>query len=597
MTSPERQQLNRWLTQLDPVIKMLENLAGSTEHQFLELGERFQDFALRSSRISTTANELTNLIAGDESSRLAVRLRHLFSNIENYLTSTRDKGSESCLILEQVKAELDQVVEPLQGFQKMDKALRMLSISTKIESARLGELGTGFTTLAVDVEKLSRNVGEKSVGIILQRHNLSKLITDNLDTVHEAEASKHEDANTILSGINASLGAISQLNESCSAAGSRAGIIAEEVAAEISNIVSSMQFHDITRQQIEHIIEALQKITHQPLQENASDQDCNTQIAKAGDICELQAAQLRHAAGQFRQATVAILENIHDIGRKQSQINMQLQETLIGSSNSAESSLLATMQQDMQRITGIMKHCAESDKKLFQAMAEVTGTIGEMSVFVSDIEAVGSEIDLIALNAQIKAAHTGTQGAALGVLAEAIKRLSLEAVVHTRQVSSILRAINSSTASLNSHDTADQEQTTNDQMAAMEKEAGQIISSMAHTNQILRSQLASLATMAEALSGDIDATTAGFHLHEESGGKIEQVLQTLEGIYREARKIVPASTEFIKNLSHMEKRYTMESERLIHEMLAASHGVSLSTKKEAKISTGSSEFGDNVDLF
>ena len=77
----------------------------------------------------------------------------------------------------------------------------------------------------------------------------------------------------------------------------------------------------------------------------------------------------------------------------------------------------------------------------------------------------------------------------------------------------------------------------------------------------------------------------------------EQAEAALEQIYREARQLVPASSEFRNNLQHMEQRYTMESERLIHEMLAARHGVQISLKRKASSSNSDSEYGDNVDLF
>ena len=65
-------------------------------------------------------------------------------------------------------------------------------------------------------------------------------------------------------------------------------------------------------------------------------------------------------------------------------------------------------------------------------------TVGEIATFVGDIEKIGEEIKLIALNAQIKSAYTGDEGAALGVLAEAIQRLSIDAIDHTGAVSAYL---------------------------------------------------------------------------------------------------------------------------------------------------------------
>ncbi len=124
-----------------------------------------------------------------------------------------------------------------------------------------------------------------------------------------------------------------------------------------------------------------------------------------------------------------------------------------------------------------------------------------------------------------------------------------------------------------------------------------MISSLARTNRLLQEQLASLATLAESLADDINAVTAGFHVHEESRKQAEQAEQILEQIYQEARQRVPASSEFRNNLQDMEQRYTMESERLIHEMLAARHGVQLDLKRAATPGGSGSEYGDNVDLF
>jgi len=598
MTSNLCDQLQRWQSQISPVMAILQRLAGSTETQFLQLGERLQDFVLRSSQISSTAAELVQLIAGDESGQLTSRLRNLFQEMDRYLSHVRSQGSDSCHTLEQIMAQLDQVVQPLEGFQKMDKSLRMLSISTKIESARLGELGTGFITLAMDVEKLSHTVSEKSIGIMQQRQTLSQLITENLAMVRSTEASQHADASSILSGIRSSLEMLAQLNDACADAGSQAGVIAEEVAADTATVVSSMQFHDITRQQIEHVFEALEKLQQQTVASSKNDDQANCEhlIAEVGDVCELQHAQMRHATSQLNQATQAILDSLQNIGVKQSQISQQLQQALLGSAGSDESSLLDTMQQDMHRVTAILQRCADADQTLLQAMSEVTGTIGQIAGFVSDIEAVGSEIDLIALNAQIKAAHTGPQGAALGVLAEAIKRLSLEAVVQTEAVSSILRSINATTAHLNSADYL-ASISTSDQVATMEQESRQIISGLSSTNKLLRARLSSLAGMVESLAADINATTTGFHVHEESSRMAEQAEVVLEQVYTEARQQVPASNEFRNNLQHMEHRYTMESERLIHEMLAARHGVQLSLKREQASADSASEYGDNVDLF
>lgn len=597
MTNPLCSQIQRWHAQLTPTMEILRRLAGSTEHQFLELGEKLQDFSLRSSLISTTARNLVELVAGSESTELTNRLRRLFSDMDDYLGRVSTQGVQSCNTLEQIMVQLDNVVQPLEGFQKMDKALRMLSISTKIESARLGELGAGFTTLAMDVEKLSQAVSEKSAGIMIQRQSLTQLINNNLEMVRATEAHQYADAHAILATTGNNLGTLEQVNSACSETGNQVGLISEEISADIGTVVSSMQFHDITRQQIEHVIEALEKLQqHTCTATEAKEEACPALVAETGDICELQTAQMRHAADQLTKATQAILDSMQDIGAKQAQISRDLQQALMGNSSNAEKSLLDTMEQEMHQVTRILQSCDQADQELAGAMQKVTGTMTNIGGFVSDIEAVGTEIDLIALNAQIKAAHTGTQGAALGVLAEAIKRLSLDAVTQTEAVSSTLLAINAITAQMEDQSFLSEGENLH-QVAEMEQEARQIIAALSDINRSLLQQLSSLATSSEALAEDINSTTASIHVHEEVQQQTEQSLHALEQIYSEARVQVPASSEFRDNLRHMEQRYTMDSERMIHEMMAARHGVRLSLQKQQESSGSGSEYGDNVDLF
>ncbi len=596
MDSNVCKQVKHWLSCMDPTMSILQKLAENTEEQFLELGSRLQDFSLRSVRISDLAAELVQMLSGEESAELTGSLHTLFIRMNEYLQQVDRQGDESCETLEKIMKQLDEVVKPLEGFQKMDKALRMLSISTKIESARLGELGSGFTTLAMDVEKLSQTVSEKSEGIMGQRHNLSQLISSNLQMVRSTEARQFNDARQILSTVEHNLEAITELNNSSTATGHEVVHLSEEISSDMAAIVSSMQFHDITRQQIEHVIEALDKIQQHSCGGEPSEEACTSFVSEIGDVCELQSAQAKHAADQLGMATNTILDSLRDIAARQTRISEELQRAMIGSADSGNTSLLDQMGDEMQQVILILQKCDKSDRELAAAMQQITGTITEIGSFVSDIEAVGSEIDLIALNAQIKAAHTGPQGAALGVLAEAIKRLSLDAVVQTEAVTSTLHNINKITEGMASLEVMEDLEGS-EEVADLEQQARQIIASLAETNRTVQRSLNTLANTANDLSDDINLTTAGIHVHDDVKEQMELAVSALEQIYMEAREKVPASTEFRNNLQHMEQRYTMESERLIHEMMASRHGVKLNLHRRQESSVSDSEFGDNVDLF
>ena len=253
----------------------------------------------------------------------------------------------------------------------------------------------------------------------------------------------------------------------------------------------------------------------------------------------------------------------------------------------------------MSSINSVLVGCARSDRDITTTMQDVAATVQQITGFVEDIEFIGSEIDLIALNSQIKAAHTGQEGAALGVLAEAIKRLSDEAVRQTEAVTATLTVIHTTTEHLSTEvDTVEAE--SGALIAIMENDLSEIIQTLGMMSDDLFTLLAGLVENVRSLTTDVGQATAGIDVHERIKSMTAGVLGGLERIVEQARRIEPASSQFKQNLRHMEERYTMESERHIHEAIARKRGGLhvVGAQVEARPSAESnSEFGDNFDLF
>jgi methyl-accepting chemotaxis protein len=590
-----------WRAVLPPELETLRRMAGATEDEFLQIGSEIQGFYQRSADITRMSNQLVEVVAGDSVQTLTGRLHQMMADMESYLAEARTRSGDSCGTLERVQELLGNLSEPLEGFQKMNKALRMLSISTKIESARLGELGSGFVNLAMDVEKLSHQVNDKSAAIMAHRLLLSTMISSNLSGVRSSETAQDAKVTSSLKSTASSLQELVSVNGRCTQLGATVSTISTEVTDNISEVVSSMQMHDMTRQQVEHIVEALERLLLDlPGSHDSEIDETRRQalIVESGDVCELQEAQLRFAAAELYNAVRIIVDNLRDVANKQS-IMAQETRNVAGVADSSGTSFVDVMSRGMTDITAALTSCALADRDMAETMKKVAVTIGEIATFVTDIEAIGSEIDLIALNAQVKAAHTGPEGAALGVLAEAIKRLSDEAVRQTDAVAATLININNATEHL-SLDAENEEGQLSNRVAGMQEEVHEILRDLSGMNTDLFAILSELSGRVASLTDDVEKTTSGIDVHERIKAMSDGVLVKLEKIVEQAREIVPASTEFKQNLRYMEERYTMESERHIHEALARKRSgqAAVSVESSVKASSGDdSEFGDNVDLF
>jgi methyl-accepting chemotaxis protein len=591
--------LRIWRGVLSPAVETLQRMAGTTEDEFLQIGSEVQGLYQRSADITWASNQLLEAVSGERVQTLTRRLQQMMADMEAYLTEARTRSSESCNTLEQVQVLLDNLSEPLEGFQKMNKVLRMLSISTKIESSRLGDMGSGFINLAIDVEKLSHQVNDKSAAILGHRNLMETLISSNLRSVRSSEASQDAKVASSLKNTASSLQELVSVNERCTQFGATVSSISAAVTSSISEVVSSLQMHDMTRQQFEHVVEALERLLAvlPDSDSTAADQSrCQALIVEAGDVCELQEAQLRFSATELYNAVCTVVDNLRDVAYKQSLIADETRN-VAGVADSSGTSFVDVMSHGMNAITAMLTSCASADRDMAGTMQKVAQSIGEIATFVNDIEAIGSEIDLIALNAQIKAAHTGPEGAALGVLAEAIKRLSDEAVRQTDSVAATLKKIHTATEHLS---VGTDEEQLGSRITSMQEEVAEILGSLSSMNTELFSIIADLSDRVASLSYDVECSVSGIDVHERIKSMSDGVLANLEQIVTQSRQIVPASTEFKQNLRHMEERYTMESERHIHEAIARKRSGQSAVVEQytAKASSGDdSEFGDNVDLF
>jgi methyl-accepting chemotaxis protein len=595
----EAEYLCAWRGSLFPAIDTLQRMAGTTEDEFLQIGAEVQGFYQRYVDITRTSEQLLEVVSGDQVQALTGRLQQMISDMEAYLTEARTRSSKSSHTLEQVQVLLDMLSEPLEGFRKMYKALRMLSISTKIESARLGEMGNGFVNLAMDVEKLSNQVNDKTAAIQAHRSMMATMIDSNLTGVRSSEATQDAKVASSLTSTASSLQELVSVNERCTQFGETVSAISAGVTSSISEVVSSLQMHDMNRQQLEHVVEALERLLDVLPDSDftATDGDrCRALIVEAGDVCELQEAQLRFSSTELYNAVCSVGDNLRDIACKQSLIADETRN-VAGVADSSGTTFVDVMSYGMNTITAMLTSCASADQDMSCTMKKVAQTISDIAIFVTDIEVIGSEIDLIALNAQIKAAHTVPEGAALGVLAEAIKRLSNQAIHQTDSVATTLKKIHTATEHLS---VGTEEEQLGSRITFMQEEVSEIVGSLSSMNRELFSTIADLSDCVTSLTNDVECSVSGIDVHERTKTMSDGVLASLEQIVVQSRQIVPASSEFKQNLRFMEERYTMESERHIHEALARKRSGQSAVVEQSVAKAGSgddSEFGDNVDLF
>lgn len=579
--------LDTWMHTLARMAEDLRRLSGSTEGEFLSIGARLHDFLVRAGAIDRLAGDVANQVGGEDILDATSRLLTLLDKMQEYLIDTEREAERDCESLRSVLHLLVQVIEPLNGFGKINKELRMLGISTKIESARLGNNAAGFDTLAADVANLSVQVLDKSHTILVQQSSLSELIRDTLKNVESIEAEQQLKVKGILEKTRSSIKRLEEINGNCSVVASVMAAASSEISGSMSEVVMSMQFHDIVRQQIEHVESSLDEL-HKGL--SAVTVTGNELVIETSDICELQAAQLRQAQNEICSAVQNIIDNLAAVAVKEVQVSHQARE-LAGVADQAGTSFFDDMGRDLKTVAATLVGSAKAGRSISEAMNRVAGTVGEIVTYVGDIEHIGEEIELIAMNAQIKAARTGADGAALGVLAEAIQRLSVEAQRQTGIVSATLLSVTETTERL-FHVVGDEMESLESEVGSIVDELDAVLHTLSNLSETVIVRVRDLEREVIQLSGDIEATTSSITVHELMANGASDVASVLDAIVSEAAALVPVDLAKGKSerLKELAKRYTMHSERSVHARFAG-HG-------DEAVSTGGA-YGndDNIELF
>ena len=225
------------------IVERLDRINTEGEQLALQL----KDSLAHSAELSSTSE------AQIEKNRLA--LDALRDYQESRRSEVEAERSRIQLVVDQVNA-LAPFVDLI---KQIAKQTNLLALNAAIEAARAGEAGRGFSVVADEVRKLSEQTEQAAVkigsGILAATAMIGRELTQAL-AVADSGAEDRQ-----LGEVNAQLGEmgvrfaqtidyLSQLTASLDSA-------MAHINSEVMETLGSLQFQDVTRQQIEHVIDAL----------------------------------------------------------------------------------------------------------------------------------------------------------------------------------------------------------------------------------------------------------------------------------------------------------------------------------------------------
>jgi hypothetical protein len=590
-TKDDIEAIQGWTKQLQTLQARLDEIVVSSGNRFLTIGEKLQEFYRRSQDMSDKSSTMVDLLTGeglknatDGLSMILDELRMRFENPENNISRTTGVFTEHLNAISKVNSYLD-------DFNMIVMNLIMLGFLTQVENAYIFTNNTGFASLTDDVRSLAETIRQKAAHIRSKSETVQSFLVDTLSKVSDFEKIQSDQARIMLE--NAFNNQRSLKNKHSAASGSSTLIDkgTRKIASNIGDIVMSLQFHDITRQQIEHVKEVFDHIDKKVHEEGHTIAE---KAAFVRDVSRLQQAQLAQSRDDLTSAVLKIINNLRSIGRSVGEIINEAHEATMASETSG-TTFMEEIDLGISSVIQGMRLEAGEQAKLTDTVSNASEMASEMSMFVKDIETLGLHLQLIALNARIKAAHLGREGAALDTISGSIYELSINAREDTRNLGTMLSTLVTLSTSFNS-DFKSRQGTQKELTDILMEKLKSLIASLHEINITVISMLTDLTDLGKSLMMDIEETASHIGVHKEFQDMLNDVLETVSEITDDAEKICPegfndTSSSF---LADIDKLYTMQSEREVHMRNVSTENATLEPGVQGE---PANDLGDNVELF
>lgn len=590
------------LERLERNNQALHQLTSTTEGEFIRVGEHLQDFYFRTRKLADLSRQVAGQLTGESWLQWIAELNTIFGRIRQQ-DGAGMRGTET---LGALLKRFDDIRTRQANFDSIVRNLHVLCNYIKIESARLGKQDSGFFALGEDVRMLADSITEKSGNLDRQSRQLMESIRDGMGRIAAIESQQAGQSRSILAQADRNLEAMVDHKRDSSQTLEETAASWARISHSIGEMVASMQFHDISRQRIEHVRDALSDA--RKIFDFGSDLS-KTRIESAGNMhkvawiehlltlvrknghslrkttlppseslnaaCltfDVQIVQLNDTRTEITGAVERIIHHLRQVATELSVMSDKTR-SLISAESSQSNSFLSELETHLAQLADAISGYGSIHRQSAESLVQITASVREMSGFIRQIEGIGIQMKRIALNAAIRAAHIGQEGAALGVLADAIRQLADDTSAHLEILAADLKALIDQAG----HFTDDRAvarsdpavEKIDDLPAAIHKMMG----SLKAMDETVSGLLGKIDQDGSSLMQEIETTVSGIHVHERMGQVLQQVSEDLKALVQEVRTACPISQSISQiqtdKMDDGSDRYTMEREREIHRSVSA----------------------------
>jgi hypothetical protein len=545
-----RSRSRAWIGEVRGVIAELEKLNQTTEASFLAVGGNLMDFLSASRQLHADIGGLTALVSGERTRQACNTL----TSVRRHVREIQNRCAHGGRALLALQSSAGNIRRGFSTLGKIALSFHIAAILARIETAHLSLSQQDLGNLADEVRSCSDGIEERGEQILDAAAHFDARITTSLVEVSRLDAIQRKELPALLAEVDADLATFEARQRDAACASSSLAADLDSVGRDLGAIATSIQFHDITRQQLEHVIEALSGLVR--------DTARGTILPSGASLAKLQKAQLKSAAAAFAQSAQKIDRDLDSIAARVGEMAGASQR-ILGVDNREKNSFLDDMQGRFATILRAVGEAHSWERTTRSIIAELEKLSYRLRASVTEVQAIELQLSRISINAAISASHIGAPGEPLNVVAGSMQMLQMECASRSRDAAVDLDSIGESIASLTDGGVHSADA---DSSAVLVAGLRNSLDELGTASVSSADAAACVAKLAGALCGNLQAARgyAGIGLMF-----VETVSRCCDVLDRVAARAQPVwlhgLRKFHAPVIEDEQRYTMQAERDVHD--------------------------------
>lgn len=553
---------------LDDLADSLGRLMAPTEAAFLNTGNILAQSRTALDTVGVDFRDLSSRLGNQESATAVANLAT--AREETIRVSSEIHSVASGLTgLSHAAAAVN---SPLGVLERIISEIASLATNAKIQAAQVTATDVDFTVFTKEIDRLRLLAQDTVKRAVVRLLDLTATIGSAASAAQDFQRDGAHELNDVAARLKESLTAWTQrqsvINDAMTQFEGRTRGIGEKIA----RCIGALQINDLTSQRIDHVRQALIMLRTMLHAREQRDLDTGNEWVLelsaerkrhlSAAVCELQARQLDLATADFATAISDLRSAMAALAEDAAAIPVQARQ-VYGDGNSRHS-FLHDVAADVDRATTLLETYCQADDKIRAQIVNVSEGFSAVTEDLRSIHSIDADMRIMGLNATFKCSRLGRSGVALGVIAQELRACSRRTEETSRSISSAISA-----ATRQASDLADR---SGQEHAAAASLAANMASSMNELRRLGEDMERSLSGLI-GICTDI-AKTLGKSAQDIAMDAVlsQAAAKTVDQLHHLSKRIAPeginaeAVHDDIRRM--LQGRYTMASERVIHNLFA-----------------------------